>query len=430
MAVTAIKAEGLSKQYRVGELQAARYRSLRESFSSGLRSMVTRDRTGIFSRERIWALRDVSFEVEPGEVLGIIGRNGAGKTTLLRILSRITEPTEGRAEVRGRLGSLLEVGTGFHPELTGRDNIFLNGAILGMRRSEIARKFDEIVEFSGVERFIDTPVKRYSSGMYVRLAFAVAAHLEPDVMLIDEVLAVGDYAFQQKCIGKLREVAGGGRTVLFVSHNMPAVKTLCTRAMLIESGQVTSGGKVDDVVARYLSGGEVIGGEIPDVPRPVGTGEIAFRRVALIDPEGHQTQEVFLGDAIRVRVEFEVKQAVADAAFEVGFSDETGLRVITATSLDRGGDPVGLEPGRYELDVEILDTDLLPHRYSIDLAVHHWRESKVTIDWVERALPFTALDVARTGDDHYVRFSTRYSLGSVRGFVRPESRWGEAQQVA
>jgi lipopolysaccharide transport system ATP-binding protein len=244
----AIHVEGLGKLYHIGRMQQ-HHDTLRDAIVSTFRrSNVPR------TNERIWALKDVSLEVACGEVVGIIGRNGAGKSTLLKILSRITEPTEGRAEIHGRVGSLLEVGTGFHPELTGRENIYLNGAILGMRRTEIARRFDEIVAFAEIEKFIDTPVKRYSSGMYVRLAFAVAAHLEPEILLVDEVLAVGDMAFQQKCLGKMGEVATGGRTVLFVSHNMAAVRSLCSRCLLLEAGSVSHDASVDTCVKAYTVG--------------------------------------------------------------------------------------------------------------------------------------------------------------------------------
>src|SRR5439155_20274909 len=229
----AIDVAGISKQYRIGQMHSA-IDTLRDHLMHGLHTL----RAGRTPRETIWALDDVSFQVAEGEVLGIIGRNGAGKTTLLRLLSRITEPTKGYADVTGRVGSLLEVGTGFHPELTGRENIFLNGAILGMRRSEIVRKFDEIVEFSGVEQFLDTPVKRYSSGMFVRLACSVAGHLEPEILIVDEVLAVGDAEFQRRCLGRMEDISESGRTVLFVSHNMLAVSRLCDRAILLNDGQI------------------------------------------------------------------------------------------------------------------------------------------------------------------------------------------------
>lgn len=262
MTDAAITVERLGKHYRLGRRQA--YSTLRETLSrtaaapfrlasAGARRLVRGRNRASAENPSIWALRNVSFELDHGQVLGVIGRNGAGKTTLLKILSRIVHPTEGRAVIRGRVGSLLEVGTGFHPELSGRDNIFLNGAILGMPRAEIARKFDAIVDFSGVERFIDTPVKRYSSGMYVRLAFAVAAFMEPDILLVDEVLAVGDAAFQRRCLGKIDEIVRSGRTVLFVSHNMAAVRSLCTQAILLDEGELKLQGAVEDCIQQYLS---------------------------------------------------------------------------------------------------------------------------------------------------------------------------------
>jgi lipopolysaccharide transport system ATP-binding protein len=246
-----ISVSDLGKQYRIGGLRAP-YSTLRESLSLAVKAPFKRFRR-VPEAEQLWALRGVEFRVDAGDVLGVIGHNGAGKSTLLKVLSRITEPTTGRVTLRGRVGSLLEVGTGFHPELTGRDNIYLNGAILGMHRTEVRRKFDEIVAFAEVAKFIDTPVKFYSSGMYMRLAFAVAAHLEPEILVIDEVLAVGDVQFQQKCLGKMGEVAKQGRTVLFVSHNLAAVSSLCTRAIWLQQGQVVANGPTDEVVSSYLN---------------------------------------------------------------------------------------------------------------------------------------------------------------------------------
>src|SRR5882724_2935090 len=255
----AIRCEGLGKLYCIGERE--RYRALRDTLTEALyapvrrlHSLVRGSNNGAAAERDItfWALRDVSFEVRYGEVVGIIGRNGAGKSTLLKILSRITKPTEGRAWIKGRVGSLLEVGTGFHPELTGRENIYLNGSILGMRKAEIDRKFDEIIAFAEIEQFLDTPVKRYSSGMYLRLAFSVAAHFEPEILILDEVLAVGDIAFQQKCLKKMKEVSSAGRTVFFVSHDLGAIQQLCGRAFLIEAGRLYDEGKTKSVIASYL----------------------------------------------------------------------------------------------------------------------------------------------------------------------------------
>jgi len=252
---TAIRVEGISKSYRIGaDRQKARRRSLKAKAWDLVKAPLRHIQQGaaLGRTENFWALKDIRFEVTPGEVLGIIGRNGAGKSTLLKILSRITVPTEGRARLRGRVGSLLEVGTGFHPELTGRENVFLNGAILGMSRSEIKRKYDQIVDFAGIDGFLDTPVKRYSSGMRVRLAFAVAAHLDPEILLIDEVLAVGDVEFQKRCLGKMQDVAAHGRTVLFVSHNMTAVQNLCTRGIVLRRGSLAVDASIEEAVQEYL----------------------------------------------------------------------------------------------------------------------------------------------------------------------------------
>ena len=284
MTPNVIRIEGLGKKYYIGAIRP-RYRTIRESIVQRVQAPIKRARRLITGNaagaadltESIWALEDVSFTVQPGDVVGVIGRNGAGKSTLLKILSRITEPTTGYAEIRGRVGSLLEVGTGFHPELTGRENIFLNGAILGMRRVEIQEKFDEIVDFAGVARFIETPVKHFSTGMYLRLAFAVAAHLETEILLVDEVLAVGDAAFQKKCLGKMRTVANSGRTVIFVSHNMAAINTLCSSALVLESGKLIARGPTRECVAKYLESTDTADYSVWMRPetKPLGTLGIA-----------------------------------------------------------------------------------------------------------------------------------------------------------
>ena len=295
MSDIAVSVQGLSKRYRIGAPATQ---------SSGMRESLRRSITGPFSylsaslreptdEETLWAVRDVNFDVPKGQVVGIIGRNGAGKSTLLKLLSRITEPTGGRAVIEGRLGSLLEVGAGFHPELTGRENIFLNGAILGMHRTEVRAKFDDIVGFSGVERFLDTPVKRYSSGMYVRLAFAVAAHLEPEVLIVDEVLAVGDAEFQRRCLGKMEAIGQEGRTVLLVSHSMPTISRFCKRAILLHGGTVAADGPVNDVVATYLQSGHGIGSSVTwDEATAPGSGSARLRAIRAIDAD-HITQDAF-----------------------------------------------------------------------------------------------------------------------------------------
>jgi lipopolysaccharide transport system ATP-binding protein len=307
----ALVVEHLSKRFRIGRAQA-KYRTLRESLMDGLLRPLRRaaGRDAGPADDELWALRDVSFEVGSGEVMGIVGRNGAGKSTLLKILSRISEPTSGRAIVEGRVGALLEVGTGFHPELTGRENILLNGAILGMSRADIRRRFDEIVAFAEIDRFLDTPVKRYSSGMYMRLAFSVAAHLEPEILIVDEVLAVGDAAFQRKCLGKMGQVAGEGRTVLFVSHNLPAVTRLCHRAVLLVDGRVAVCGPTAAVVGAYLNSdlGTASSREWPDVATAPGNDVVRLRRARVRTADGATAQEIDIRDPVAVELEFDVLQ--------------------------------------------------------------------------------------------------------------------------
>lgn len=312
MSGAAVIADGLGKRYQLGAAVGA-YGRLTESiwnaFSPRARRSGAPTRS---SKEHIWALRDVSFEIESGDVVGIIGRNGAGKTTLLKILSRITSPTEGIARLSGRVGALLEVGTGFHPELTGRENVFLNGAILGMGRTEINRKFDEIVAFAEVERFIDTPVKRYSSGMYVRLAFAVAAHLDPEILVVDEVLAVGDAKFQKKCLGKMQNAAGEGRTVLFVSHNMAAVNSLCTRGIVLSDGSISFAGTQSAAVHAYLRKLDELMSAIRERLDRSGSGAVRVTALRLRDTSGHTVDAVMAGQTFDVVLDFKTSADFAE----------------------------------------------------------------------------------------------------------------------
>jgi lipopolysaccharide transport system ATP-binding protein len=304
----AIQAQGLSKKYRIGELHSA-YGTLRDSLASGTRRLLHLEHRP--HDQDLWALKDVSFELAEGGVLGIIGRNGAGKSTLLKILTRITTPTEGRATIRGRVGSLLEVGTGFHPELTGAENVYLNGSVLGMKRKEIAKKFPDIVEFAGVERFIETPVKRYSSGMSVRLAFAVAAHLEPEVLLIDEVLAVGDAEFQKRCLGRMEDMSQSGRTVVFVSHQMQALSQLCDRAIQLENGQIVNDGPAGEVVAHYLQsvGGTGASRSWPDPATAPGDGNVLLRSIRVVDESGQLVDAVDVREPVGIEIAFTVRNA-------------------------------------------------------------------------------------------------------------------------
>jgi lipopolysaccharide transport system ATP-binding protein len=315
--------------------------------------------------DTLWALRDVSFEVQRGDVLGIIGRNGAGKSTLLKILSRITTPTSGEIRMRGRVSSLLEVGTGFHPELTGRENIFMNGTILGMRKFEIDRKFDEIVEFSGVSRFLDTPIKRYSSGQKVRLAFSVAAHLEPEILIVDEVLAVGDAEFQRKCIGRMKDVAKGGeRTVLFVSHNMPAVRALCSRAMLLRSGVIEFTGDPHEVTQAYLDGQRAESGSRSGVTTISGK---FIRRLEVLDKSGEPSPVVIMGEPCSFRITVQCDPAVCHPIFAIAISDEEGRRLLTHMSRIVNFEPESIS-GTKHISCHIPRVRLAPGQYLIKVA--------------------------------------------------------------
>jgi lipopolysaccharide transport system ATP-binding protein len=370
-----IRVQNLSKRYRLGASAGRGYCTLRESVMDALAAPIRRlvRAAGRGPGERPtehWALRDVSVEIGAGEVVGVIGRNGAGKSTLLKVLSRITEPTAGRVELRGRVGSLLEVGVGFHPELTGRENIALNGAILGMTRREIARQFDAIVDFAEVGPFLDTPVKRYSSGMYVRLAFAVAAHLEPEILLVDEVLAVGDYAFQKKCLGKMQEVSRGGRTVLFVSHSLPAVLHLCDRVVLLERGRVAYVGAADEGVKRYLDTGANAGGGETDLrghpARRPGCPTV-LERVRFLDRDGRVRDRFQSGEAVILEFAVNPPGPLADPQFGIGVDDWTGARVFSlATYLSHSRLPALRGPCTVRCGVAELP--LAPGRYLLSLS--------------------------------------------------------------
>jgi lipopolysaccharide transport system ATP-binding protein len=342
-----IKAEGVSKQFRIGARQAA-YSTLRETLMDAARAPFRRlRRPQGGGGEALWALKDVGFEVAPGEAVALIGRNGAGKSTLLKVLSRITEPTDGRIELYGRVGSLLEVGTGFHSELSGRENIYLSGALLGMRREEIKRQFDDIVAFAEVEKFIDTPVKRYSSGMYMRLAFAVAAHLDPEILLVDEVLAVGDSNFQKKCLGKMNEVAHRGRTVLFVSHSMTAVNQLCPRAIMLSEGRVVRDGPTPEVVAEYLKSGSRGAGEwVWEDPRRAPGNDKARLRAVRIISQGEARTEVDIDKEVDVEVEFwNYVEGARNLCVNIILHDSGGTNVLST----------GTTPGANSLREEWFD---------------------------------------------------------------------------
>jgi lipopolysaccharide transport system ATP-binding protein len=382
MSELAIRVDGVGKQYRLGG-PAARYRTLREQLALALTAPFRALRRGRGPEEQqFWALRDVSLEVKRGEVVGIIGRNGAGKSTLLKILSRITEPTTGEVELYGRVGSLLEVGTGFHPELTGRENVYLNGAILGMKRAAIVKKFDDIVAFAEVEKFIDTPVKHYSSGMYMRLAFAVAAHLEPEILVVDEVLAVGDTAFQKKCLGKMSQVAEGGRTVLFVSHNMAAVENLCGRGVLLEAGRVRLSGKMQHVIDRYIATVSKLA-DRPLVERDdrQGNGRLRFTGISYLE-DGRPVETVRAGHPATIRVTYACERPGPVAVHvAIGVYTLSG-QCVAVLENEMAGYEIDRLEGQGEFCCTIPKVPLTPGKYRLNLFS---TVNGVMADWLQEA---------------------------------------------
>jgi len=404
MSDIAIHVEDLGKQYRIGGQQAS-YKTIREALTSTVQApfrrlaSVIRGESSVISNEDIWALKDVSFEVNRGEIIGIIGRNGAGKTTLLKILSRITKPTEGYIKIYGRVGSLLEVGTGFHPELTGRENVYLNAAILGMRRAEIESRFEGIVAFAEIEKFLDTPVKFYSSGMYVRLAFAVAAHLEPEILLVDEVLSVGDASFQKKCLGKMSTVAGEGRTVLFVSHDMAAIQLLCRRVVLLEDGRVVADGAPLAIIARYLSQVQAGNGvfDLKDHPRSGGDGRVCIETFRVTDAEGVPASSVPMGREIGFEIDYDSSIPVDRVEFVIGVYNNLMQRVC---QLSNGKSGFFLERGKKRGTIRcfVPNLNLTVGRYYINL-VAAGRNRHEYYDYVTQAAAFDVFeaDVFGTG---------------------------------
>lgn len=390
----AIKLENVSKKYSIGKEKDG---SLRGTLG------------GMFSKksastEDFWALKDVSFDIQKGDVIGIIGKNGAGKSTLLKILSQITKPTEGRIEINGRVASLLEVGTGFHPELTGRENVFLNGTILGMTRKEVAAKFDEIVAFSGVEKFIDTPVKRYSSGMYVRLAFAVAAHLEPEILIIDEVLAVGDAEFQKKCLGKMKDVAGEGRTVIFVSHDLAAVEKLCEKLILIKNGEIFASGDTIDMINLYVQDGKKNNSNIKDVLSRKGNGLIKFtdafwqnkKENSVINQIQSLTSCAFI-------VQLDQEIDLSKTRIDIGINDSKNIRVAWLSSYFIDNESRKLSN---QIEFEVEHFNLAPGDYNCNL---YCETNSEVNDWLEFVLPFVVID-----RDYY---NTGKSLPKQQGYL-------------
>jgi lipopolysaccharide transport system ATP-binding protein len=371
MSDTVIRVENLGKKYIIGHQQQERYTALRDSITNGAKGLVQSLRRGKLAEdpayEEFWALKDVSFEIKQGDRVGIIGRNGAGKSTLLKILSRITEPTEGRITIKGQVASLLEVGTGFHPELTGRENISLNGAILGMSKAEIVRKFDEIVAFAEVEKFLDTPVKRYSSGMYVRLAFAVAAHLAPEILIVDEVLAVGDAQFQKKCLGKMEDVSKEGRTILFVSHAMSTVTSLCQKAIWLKSGEVYMEGDAEQITSKYLTHGAESSGDV-FIPDRSLNSRCSFKRLTLLNPQSEITSSFDLRKPVKVRLEYQISAPIDNLEISICVYNSSGIPIFTTHRSSYLSS--SFKAGIYVSEIEIPAQFLSPSTYSINIAAH------------------------------------------------------------
>jgi len=390
-----IRIEHLSKQYRLGKM--SQETMLRERVASFLKNPFARNSV---TAETLWALRDVSFSVKEGEVVGIIGRNGAGKSTLLKVLSKITYPTSGRVVVGGRVASLLEVGTGFHEELTGRENIYLNGSILGMKRREVEEKLDQIIEFAGVERFIDTPIKRYSSGMRLRLGFAVAAHLDPDVLIVDEVLAVGDAGFQKKCLSVMEDLRKGGRTVLFVSHNMAAVENLCSRGIWIDSGRVRQDGPTHEVIECYLSSfaeTQQSASDLSTMESRHGSGDIHYTGVSFLTLDGQPQLITRSGDSIRLRFHYHARKTIPYPSFGFRLLTEMGTLVTDTSTWHHSLDIPEIVPGDGYIDLEIDFLNLLPGRYDFSLWITGL--SQIVYDGVEHCakLEVELANVYRSG---------------------------------
>lgn len=411
MSDVAIRAENLSKQYAVATAKQ-RHDTLSDQLAYSLKSLFRRNNREEQREKSFWALKDISFEIKEGEIVGVIGQNGAGKSTLLKVLSRITTPTSGRADIFGRVGSLLEVGTGFHPELTGRENIYLNGAVIGMKREEIRRQFDAIVDFSEVGKFLDTPVKRYSSGMYVRLAFAVAAHLEPEILLLDEVLAVGDVAFQKKCLGKIGSVAKGGRTVIFISHNMTAVNSLCERVIWVSGGKIVEDGPATEVVTNYLAtsvnaanSSEELWDDPADAP---GNDTVRLRRICVRPQDGSQSAVLSMQTPFQVEVEY--WNMAVDASLHITMHLYTSEGIIAFTTGSSSSRPMqaGLYRSTGYFPGNLLNSGL--HRFTI-LVV---KNSNSVIYSYESQVILNIIDVRQRDGACY---------GKEPGVVQPILEW-------
>jgi lipopolysaccharide transport system ATP-binding protein len=422
MSEVVLKIENVSKQYRLGlvgtgtlshDLKRWFYK-VRGKEDPFLKVGEVNERE-IKGGEYVNALSDINLEIKKGEVVGIIGKNGAGKSTLLKLLSEVTTPTTGSIKMKGRIAALLEVGTGFHPELTGRENIYLNGAILGMTKKEINSKIEEIIDFSGVAKYVDTPVKRYSSGMKVRLGFAVAAHLEPEILIVDEVLAVGDAEFQKKCIGKMKDVAGEGRTVLFVSHNMVSIKNLCTRGVFLKAGKVEFIGGIQDTIDNYMKSDAIEGvkGFIPETYKRPNTGEIKIKEVFLLDKENNNIDEIFFQSQIKVKLKLACFKKVENVILDIKIASMEGIVITHSINTWEEENAYDIEVGEHYF-LATLENKLQPSNYSLTIGVHYL--TGLTIDYLENIYDFSVLKMAEFGNEDY-------QAKWVHGWIGLDSKW-------
>jgi lipopolysaccharide transport system ATP-binding protein len=418
-----IKIENISKMYRLGLVGSStiqddikrKWYHIRGKEDPFLKIGEENKRDTLGS-DYVWALKDINLELEQGDVLGIIGKNGAGKSTLLKLLSKVTRPTTGKILTNGRIASLLEVGTGFHPELTGRENIFLNGAILGMKKNEIKSKFDEIVSFSGCERYIDTPVKRYSSGMYVRLAFAVAAFLEPDILVVDEVLAVGDAEFQKKAIGKMQDVSNkDGRTVIFVSHNMVSIKSLCNKGVLLENGKVKFVGNTNETINNYFSSASKTKqkGVILNNFKRYNTGEIKIQKIQILNSNSEQIDDILFKNRIRIKIKLECFKTVNKTLLDIKIVSNDGIIITDSISSFQNQEFLNIDIGTHEFLVEI-ENYLQPGSYSLTVGAHY--DNGISIDVLENIYDFNVLKISNSNDSDY-------KYGWVNGWINLDSKW-------
>lgn len=412
-----LKAENISKQYRLGQIGTGTlshdlirfWHKVRGKEDPYLKVGAANDRTSNDTKGYVWALKDINFEIAQGEMVGIIGKNGAGKSTLLKLLSRVTSPTTGSIKIKGRIAALLEVGTGFHPELTGRENIYLNGAILGMKRTEISAKLNEIIEFSGCQKYIDTPVKRYSSGMIVRLGFAVAAHLEPEILIVDEVLAVGDAEFQEKCIGKMKDISSAGRTVLFVSHNMASMKALCQKGILMEHGQIIQIGSMNEVIETYLSRTTKtsLSGEIPANASSINTGLVKFTNILLQNSHGEAVQNINYQSNLNFILQLKAETELKDVILDLRINTRDGVELVHTMNKYSNPAKQSIHAGLNEITCQI-ENHLQPGNYTVSIGIHE--TNGLSLDFVENILNFTVLNV---GEGDQAGFIYDFKLGHV-----------------